>query len=106
MLEFDFDRDGIALMTGLKFESVRAFRHRQEIYETEWHISEVFDTLVEVSPSEWVLELQSAASPDQKSEWTMRHFMITFDSAGCYEIVAKDWWVLPEANGSLRQTRA
>lgn len=104
-LRFDFDRDGIALTSGLRFTKVRAYRHRQELYETEWHISSAYDTLVEVLPSDWVNELRSAAPPDQRNAWTMKHFMITLDSAGCFEVVAEGWEALPETEGTLSRHR-
>lgn len=102
-LRFDYDRDGDSYSAGLSFRSVRAFRHRAELYLTEWHITDAYDALVEVTPSEWIAELVAAAPADRRGDWNMRHFMITLDSAGCYEVVAADWEALPEVSGSLRE---
>jgi hypothetical protein len=100
-LRFDYDRDGTTYTGGLRFHRVRAHRHRAELYLTEWHLTDAYDTLVEVSPSDWVETLRSAAPSDRRGDWTMRHFMITFDSAGCYEIAAEDWEAFAEVAGRL-----
>jgi hypothetical protein len=93
VLRFEFERDGAAYRGGLRFEKVRAYRFRSEAHCTAWHVEGVYDTLAEVSSSEWVSELLAADSADQ---WEIHHFMLYVDSAGCYEIGAESWSWLPE----------
>ncbi|MFL5613568.1 MAG: hypothetical protein ACJ796_07910 [Gemmatimonadaceae bacterium] len=77
--------------TELSFSKVRAYRHRAEAHCTAGHIEGVYDTLVEVTGSDWVNELWRDTPDRLKNKWVLRHFMIYFDSSGCYEIVAGDW---------------
>jgi hypothetical protein len=51
----------------------------------------------EVVGSEWVAELLEATPADLRGRVEMRHFMIYFDSYGCYEIVSASWSMLPHA---------
>lgn len=56
-LRYEFQRAGVSVRGGIRFERVRAFRFRSEGHCTEWHVAGAYDTLVEVSPSEWAAEL-------------------------------------------------
>jgi hypothetical protein len=96
LLRFEFKRDGVHHRGGLRFDRVRAYRFRAEGHCKVWHIDEAYDTLVEVSDSEWVEDLSAAEPAEMWGKWRMRHFMIYIDSAGCYEIVAHSWEWLPE----------
>jgi hypothetical protein len=71
------------------FRKTRAFRHRQEIYCTAWHIEEAYDTVVELDDAQWKNELLAAAPDHQKDRWIMKHFMIYLDSFGCLEVIAE-----------------
>jgi hypothetical protein len=97
LLRFEFDRDGVAYRGGLRFEKVRAYRFRSEGHCTAWHVEGVYDTLAEVSGSEWVSELLDAESAGSRGRWEIHHFMIYVDSAGCFEVGAASWsWLLEE----------
>jgi hypothetical protein len=85
VLRFGFERADVAYRGGLRFEKVRAYRHRAEAHCTVWHVEGVYDTLAEISDSEWASELKAA---DTSRRWEIRHFMIYVDSSGSYEIVA------------------
>lgn len=93
---FTYYRRGEVVVAGIEFSQVRAFRHRAESHCTEWHIDDVYDTLVEIESSEWVAELVGDMSPDMRDLFEMHHYMIYFDSSGCYEVVAAAWRFLPE----------
>lgn len=95
-LRFTFPRDGVAYRGGVRFEKVRASRWRAESYCTAWHIEGAYDTIAEVEDSEWIVELVAAEPEHQRGFWTMRHFMLYVDSAGCFEAVAASWALLPE----------
>lgn len=100
-IRVDYDRDGDAFNIGVRFDAVRAFRFRAELYATPWQIRDAYDSLVEVLPSAWVSELRADAPSTSRDEWVMRHFMITIDGAGCYEAIARDFSISPEEDGPL-----
>jgi hypothetical protein len=77
--------------TELSFSKVRAYRQRAEAHCTAAHIEGAYDTLVEITASEWIGDLQRDTADRYRNKWVMRHFMIYFDSNGCYEVIADDW---------------
>jgi hypothetical protein len=83
------DDDGRSRSIGVLFIKPRAFRKREEIYCTTWHIDGAYDTVCEIQKSDWVDELCAAAVPEWRDYWVMRHFMIYVDSFGCLEVVAE-----------------
>ena len=104
-LYFDYDRDGIIYNTGLRFEKVRAHSHVAEMHCPAWKIENAYDKLVKLSESTWIDELIESTSSDHRDSWILNHYMIYFDSDGCYEIIADSWEVLPEKEGSLNNNR-
>jgi len=100
-LYFDYDRDGVIYNSGLLFKNVRAHRHTAELHCVAWQIEKSYDRLVKITDSKLVEELLESTVEDQRSSWVLNHYMIYFDSDGCYEVVAEDWKVLPENQGSL-----
>ena len=88
-LRFSYREDGGEIEGGIVFQKTRAFRHRAEIYCTEWHIECAYDTVVEVADVQWKDELREAAPAHQKDQWSMKHFMIYLDSFGCLEVIAE-----------------
>jgi hypothetical protein len=103
ILYFDYDREGTAYRSGIRFKHVLATRTRAERCCKAWHI-EAYDTLVEVEGSPWVEELRADTAERWRSEWEMHHYMIYLDSAGCFEVIAASWEVLREEVGSWSKT--
>lgn len=99
-LRFSFNREGVIFRSGLQFHRVRAHRHRAELYVSAEQIEVAYDVLVELANSPWIEELRSVAPADQRDSWILRHYLIVFDSSGCFEVVADSWDVLPEEPGS------
>ncbi len=95
-LRFEFDRNGVIYRSGVRFEHPRAYRSRAEIHCTAWHIEGAYDTIAEVQRSDWVAELTEATPAESRTLWEMHHFMIYIDSAGCFEVAASGWSLLPE----------
>ncbi len=95
-LHFEFEREGILVRGGLRFERVRAFRFRSEGHATAWHVRGAFDTLVEVQPSSWVAELLEAEPSETWGHWEIHHFLLYLDSVGAYEVAAESWSILTE----------
>jgi hypothetical protein len=89
LLSMTFDADGQHRSTCLRFVKQRAFRKRSEIYCTAWHVADAYDTLCEVTESDWIDELRAASSPEWRDSWVMRHFMVYVDSFGCLEVIAE-----------------
>lgn len=83
------DDDGVDRPICVHFVKPRAFRKREEIYCTGWHVKDVYDTVCEVIDSDWVSELRKDAVPGWRDYWVMRHFMIYVDSFGCLEVIAE-----------------
>ena len=104
-LYFDYDKDGVIYNSGLRFEKVRAHSHVAEIHCPAWKIEKAYDKLVKISESKWVEELNESTADDQRNSWFLNHYMIYFDSDGCYEIIADSWEVLPEKEGALADNR-
>lgn len=81
--------DGRERQVGVLFVKPRAFRKREEIYCTTWHVKDAYDTLCEVKESDWVAQLRNDAVADWRDRWVMRHFMIYIDSFGSLEVIAE-----------------
>lgn len=81
--------NGRAHPIGVLFAKPRAFRKREEVYCTVWHVKDVYDAACEITESDWVTELRRDAVPEWRDRWVMRHFMIYVDSFGCLEVVAE-----------------
>jgi len=96
VLGFEFPGPPGARELGFWFDGVRAYRHRAESHCTDRDL-DAYDVLVEVPQSEWVAELLAATPPDMRDLFPMHHYLIYLDSAGCYEVVAASWALLPGA---------
>lgn len=89
LLSLICDDNGCERQVGVLFVRPRAFRKREEIYCTEWHIKYTYDTVCEIKESNWVAELRKDAVPEWRDHWVMRHFMVYVDSFGCLEVIAE-----------------
>ena len=101
---FGYKRDVAAYKSGIRFHRVLAIRTRAERCCTSWHIEGAYDTLVEVEESPWVEELRVDTAERWRNKWEMHHYMIYFDSAGCFELIASSWDALQEEVGSWSKT--
>ncbi len=97
---YEFQRDGVAYRSGIRFSGVAATRTRAERCSTIWQIESAYDTLVEVQDSTWAKEIRADTSERWRDEWEMHHYMIYLDSAGCLEVIADSWEALPEERGT------
>ena len=80
--------DGVELSVSVKFEKVRAFRHRAEILCTTWHLN-AYDTVSAVDDSDWVKELSAASQESPGFEFVMNHYLIFLADSGAFEVVAE-----------------
>lgn len=100
-IHYTYLRDGVEVKAGLHFKGVASVRYRAEPCCTAWHIEDAYDTLVEVSGSSWIEEVDSAIPEHLKGE--MHHFMIYLDSAGAFEIIAESWELVPDIPAGQEQ---
>lgn len=106
-IRYEYHRDdGLLYRSGIQFNQMPAMRKRSERCCTLWHIEGVYDTLVEVEASPWVEEIRADTNEYWRYKWEMHHYMIYLDSAGCFEVIAASWDVLPEEVGSWSKTQA
>lgn len=89
LLSLACDDNGLEQHAGVLFVKPRAFRKREEIYCTSWHVKDTYDSVCEIEDSDWVAELRNDAVPEWRDRWVMRHFMIYVSSFGCLEVVAE-----------------
>jgi len=89
LLSLACDDDGRERQVGVLFAKPRAFRKREEIYCTVWHVKDTYDTVCEVKESDWVAELRNDAVPEWRDYWVMRHFIVYVGNFGCLEVIAE-----------------
>lgn len=77
----------------IEFKSVLANRWRSDICINTWHLK-AYDELVVVENSKWLAEVLLDAQSDKVVIENMHHFMIYFDGAGCFEVIAESWEVV------------
>jgi hypothetical protein len=93
-LTLNYKLSGRKYASVLRFNGLRAFRHRAEGVCTVWHVKDAYDTLVEITGSQWREELETLMYERGYDPGELHHFMIYIDSAGCYEAVARSWELL------------
>ena len=100
ILRYDYYREGTAFRSAIRFSGLMAARTLSERCSAAWHIEGVYDTLSEVTNSEWIQEVREGMPERYRGDLSLRHFMIYLDSAGCFEILAESYDVTPEEVGS------
>lgn len=90
-IRYAYNKDGARHNCGLEFDGACATRTRAERCCNVWHIEGAYDTLVEVTDSEWVAEVRKDMQEQWRNRWEMHHYMIYLDSAGCFEVIASSW---------------
>jgi len=100
VLRFQYFRNDVLHRSGIRFQRVSAARTRAERCCTAWHVEEAYDTLVVVQGSTWLEDVLSDTQEVWRNKGEMHHYMIYLDSAGCFEIIAEAWSVIPEKAGA------
>lgn len=100
-LYFDYDKEGIIFNHGLSFSKVRSHQFTAESHCPAWKIEKSYDSLIKVIDSNEIESLLKSTPEDFRSNWTLNHYMIYFDSVGCYEVIAESWEILPEKEGAI-----
>jgi hypothetical protein len=100
-IRFSYRRDGKPCDDGVQFLRAAALRTRAERCCKAWHIEGVYDTLVEVTNSEWAAEIRRDTQEMWRDKCEMHHYMIYLDSVGCFEFIADSWRPLLEFHQEL-----
>jgi hypothetical protein len=95
-IRFGYERDGREYLAGIIFSNVAAVRTRAERCCKLQQIESSYDELIELEDSQWVMEVRADMEELWRDKWETKHFMIYIDSAGCYEVIAAGWTVIPE----------
>ena len=104
LVKYDYYRDESPHRAALCFKGVVSTKSRSERCCTSWHVK-AFDVLLEIVESQWLVDQREDISPRYRDEFTARHFMIYFDSVGCFEVLADDFELIPEEVGSWKESR-
>jgi len=100
VLEFEFRKNGDDWIGGIHFESVVAFRFRDE-YRSLGFVGGSYDALVEIEHSDWIAELKKGEPKGKMGLENARHFAVFLSSNGYFEIIAKTFTLKPERAGLL-----
>lgn len=103
-IRFDYYRDDTPRRAALRFSGAVSTKTRSERCCTSWHVK-AFDVLLEIMESPWIEELRKDIAQRYRDEFTTRHFAIYFDSVGCFEVLADDFELIPEEEGSWEELR-
>lgn len=104
VLKFDYFYEGEPRRSGIRFSGVAATQSRSERSCLPWHLK-AYDVLVEVADSPWISRQREEISEMYRNEFNVRHFVIYFDSVGCFEFLAVDFEICQEEAGSWETTR-
>jgi hypothetical protein len=89
-----YERGGHLWAGGFVFTRARAYRFLDERHCTSWHVTDAYDTLVEIEDSAWVADVQATeATP---VPWGARQYLIYVDGAGAYEFLAASYEQMAE----------
>jgi hypothetical protein len=91
IIKFSFFRERQLITCGIKFTKILATRTRAERCCSAWHIEGAYDTLCKIENSTWLDEIKKDTQRYWVDQWSINHYMIYIDSAGCFEILAESW---------------
>jgi hypothetical protein len=97
-IKYDYKIENLDMTGIIRFHKIVALKKRSECCCTLWHINEVYDTLVEVEKSDWVVDILEHIQPHLQQGREYHHYMIYLDSVGCFEFVASSWETLENEN--------
>lgn len=93
-----WDAEGGEDRYALTFHGVRASSHHSEAACSAWHIEGVYDTVCEVTPSDWLVQVRPRVERVWPGVGALSHFMVYLDSDGCHEFLARSWNLEGEAS--------
>ena len=88
-LEFKYNdqQTGKSSVGTLFFPGIMSFRFRDEMHSLGFY-SESYDSVAEVSDSEWVANLEKMEPKQIPKLWNRRHFAAFLSSCGFFEVIA------------------
>lgn len=99
-LEFEYRAQSQDWIGGVRFESVLAYRFRNEAH-SKGYSSDGFEALAEIFGSSWKDELGAIAPSGFDDVQSKRHFAVFLSSNGYFEIFAETFSVLEPRRGLL-----
>lgn len=95
---YDEKKNDVIFNTGILFDAVQAHRHSSEKFIKS--LLNAYDSLVEITESEWVNQLREV-NKEIADYWGIKHYAIFLDSNGLYEFIARDYKILETKEGGL-----
>lgn len=96
VIDFDHETGGQVVSESVSFQKPRAFRQLAETLCRAWH-ADAYDHVSLVENSDWVRELRKQESENGAGGFVMNHYMIYFDGAGVFEVVADAYTLSSDA---------
>ena len=101
LLLFDYygeEKNDAVFNSGIMFDAVQAHRHTTEKFIKS--LLGAYDSLVEITDSEWVKELREINN-EIADYWNIKHYAIFLDSNGLFEFIARDYRILETKEGGI-----
>ncbi|ATW25304.1 hypothetical protein [Candidatus Formimonas warabiya] len=95
---YDEEKNDAVFNSGIVFDAVQAHRHTTEKFIKS--LLGAYDTLVEITDSEWVKELREI-NKEIADYWNIKHYAIFLDSNGLFEFIARDYKILETKEGGI-----
>ena len=99
-IEFEYRSQGAAAIGTIQFEGVVAYRFANEMH-SEGFVPEAYESVAEVTGSEWKQRLVSAAPIGVTNAKSARHFAIFLSSNGYFEVLAESFRIEEPKMGLL-----
>lgn len=99
-IEFEYRAQGRDLVGCVKFDSVVAYRFRNEMHSRNYS-SEAYEALIEIAESPWKEEISEIAPSGMGDASSARHYATFLSSNGYFEILAHAFCVQPSRTGRL-----
>lgn len=95
---YDEEKNDAVFNSGIMFDAVQAHRHTTEKFIKS--LLGAYDSLVEITDSEWVKELREI-NKEIADYWNIKHYAIFLDSNGLFEFIARDYKILETKEGGI-----
>jgi hypothetical protein len=105
LLEFEFCKNGADCIAGIQFFDFIAYRFRDEM-RSDGYADEAYETLIEISESDWKMQLNKIEPSGINSVNERHHFAVFLSSNGYFEIIAKEFSLVEVKNELNKPTKA
>ncbi len=95
---YDVEKNDAVFNSGIMFDAVQAHRHTTDKFIKS--LLGAYDSLIEITYSEWVKELREI-NQEIADYWNIKHYAIFLDSNGLFEFIARDYKILEIKEGGI-----